>query len=34
MIFYYSGCGNSRFVAKSIAETLGDELVFIPQADR
>ena len=24
MIFYYSGCGNSRFVAKSIAETLKD----------
>ena len=34
MIFYYSGCGNSRFIAKSIAEALGDKLVFIPEAQR
>ena len=34
MIFYYSGCGNSRFIAKSIAEALNDKLVFIPEAQR
>lgn len=34
MIFYYSGCGNSRFIAKSIAESLNDKLVFIPEAQR
>ena len=34
MIFYYSGCGNSRFIAKSIAEALADKLVFIPEAQR
>ena len=34
MIFYYSGCGNSEFIAKSIAEALSGQLVFIPQAQR
>lgn len=34
MIFYYSGCGNSRFIAKSIAEALDERLVFIPEAQR
>ena len=34
MIFYYSGCGNSKFIAKSIAEALNDKLVFIPEAQR
>lgn len=34
MIFYYSGCGNSRFIAKSIAEAIGEDLVFIPEAQR
>ena len=34
MIFYYSGCGNSEFIAKSIAGALNDELVFIPEAQR
>ena len=34
MIFYYSGCGNSKFIAKSIAESLNDKLVFIPEAQR
>lgn len=34
MIFYYSGCGNSRFIAKSIAEAIGEQLVFIPEAQR
>ena len=29
MIFYYSGCGNSEFIAKSIANALDDRLVFI-----
>ena len=30
MIYYYSGCGNSRFVAESLAEGLGEGLKFIP----
>lgn len=34
MIFYYSGCGNSRFIAKSIADSLGETLIFIPEAQR
>lgn len=34
MIFYYSGCGNSRFIATSIAEALDEKLVFIPEAQR
>ena len=34
MIFYYSGCGNSRFIAKSIADSLGEALIFIPEAQR
>ncbi len=34
MIFYYSGCGNSKFIATSIAEELNDNLVFIPEAQR
>ena len=34
MIFYYSGCGNSRFIAESIAKTLNERLIFIPKAAR
>ena len=34
MIFYFSGCGNSRFVAETIAAGLNDTLVFIPEAAR
>ena len=34
MIFYFSGCGNSRFVAESIAKELNERLVFIPEAER
>ena len=34
MIFYYSGCGNSKFIAQSIAEAFGETLVFIPEAQR
>lgn len=30
MIFYYSGCGNSRFVAETMAKKLGEKLIFIP----
>lgn len=33
MILWYSGCGNSRFVADSLAARLGEKTVFIPQAD-
>ena len=34
MIFYFSGCGNSRHVADTLATQLGDPLVFIPEAAR
>lgn len=34
MIFYFSGCGNSRYVAKTLAQGLNDTLVFIPEAAR
>lgn len=34
MIFYFSGCGNSRHVAETLAKGLGDTLIFIPEAVR
>ena len=34
MIFYFSGCGNSRHVAESLVTGLNDNLVFIPEAAR
>ena len=34
MIFYFSGCGNSKHVAETIATGLNDTLVFIPEAAR
>ena len=34
MIFYFSGCGNSKHVAETIAAGLYDNLVFIPEAAR
>ena len=34
MIFYFSGCGNSKHVAETIAEGLNDTLTFIPEAAR
>jgi len=34
MIFYFSGCGNSRFIAESIAQAINEPLVFIPEAER
>ncbi len=34
MIFYYSGCGNSRYAAERLAKALDERLVFIPQASR
>ena len=30
MIYYYSGCGNSRYVAESLSKELGEDLEFIP----
>ena len=30
MILYYSGCGNSRFVAEKIAEGTGEKAEYIP----
>lgn len=32
MVFYFSGTGNSRWVAEYIAKELNDSLVFIPDA--
>ena len=35
MILWYSGCGNSRFVADTLSRELGDDnMVFIPEAAR
>ena len=34
MIFYYSGCGNSRWVAEQLAAQLREELRFIPDLQR
>ena len=34
MIFYFSGCGNSRHVAETLAAGLNDTLIFIPEAAR
>ena len=35
MILWYSGCGNSRFVADNLSRELGDDnMVFIPEAAR
>ena len=35
MILWYSGCGNSRFVADRLSRELGDDnMVFIPEAAR
>ena len=34
MIFYFSGTGNTRFVAKEIAAGIGEELLFIPDLVR
>lgn len=34
MIFYYSGCGNSRWVAEQLAARLGEEMRFIPDLQR
>lgn len=34
MIFYFSGCGNSKHVAETLATGLNDTLIFIPEAAR
>ena len=34
MIFYFSGCGNSRHVAETLAAQMNDEMIFIPEAAR
>jgi len=34
MIFYFSGCGNSRFIAKEITAALNENLNFIPDLQR
>lgn len=33
MIFYFSGCGNSQWVAESLAEKLQQSFAFIPKAE-
>ena len=30
MIFYFSGTGNTRWIAQQLAEATGEELLFIP----
>jgi len=32
MIFFFSGCGNSRLIALALAKQLSEKLVFIPEA--
>lgn len=34
MIFYFSGTGNSKWIAKQLADILQERLVFIPEAMR
>lgn len=34
MIFYYSGCGNSRWVAKELAQRLNQPLYYIPDEQK
>lgn len=34
MIFYFSGCGNSRHMAETLAKGLNETMVFIPEAVR
>ena len=34
MIFYFSGCGNSKHVAETLSAGLNDKLIFIPEAAR
>ena len=34
MIFYFSGTGNTRWVAKQLAEATGETLYFIPEEMR
>ena len=34
MIFYFSGTGNTKFVAKEIAAGIGEDLLFIPDLIR
>ncbi len=34
MIYYYSGCGNSRWVAEELAAGLGENIAFIPELQR
>lgn len=34
MIFYFSGCGNSKYVALELARNLNEKLVFIPDAEK
>jgi len=31
MVFYFSGTGNSEYVARTISESFGDKCVFIPE---
>ena len=34
MIFYFSGTGNTRWVAQQIAEAIGEKLLYIPDLIR
>ena len=32
MIYYFSGCGNSKWLAEELSKNLAEELIFIPNA--
>ena len=34
MIFYFSGTGNSKWVAEELAAKLNDNIIFIPKAKK
>ena len=34
MIFYFSGTGNTKWVASQIADAIGEELLYIPDLIR
>ena len=34
MIFYFSGTGNSKWIAEQLADRLKEQLIFIPETMR
>ena len=33
MVYYFSGSGNTRYVARQLSEQIGEDLRFIPETD-